>query len=45
MRSDASFLGGAFGRAAARAREAIRRGARWIIDVPRGLYQEPKPTA
>ena len=33
MRSAGSFLGGAFGRAAARAREAIRRGARWIVDV------------
>jgi len=45
MRSAGSFLGGAFGRAAARAREAIRRGARWIVDVTRGLYREPEPTA
>ena len=33
MRGAGSFLGGAFGRAAERAREAIRRGARWIVDA------------
>jgi len=45
MRGAGSFLGGAFGHLAARAREAIRRGARWIVDITRGLYREPEPTA
>ena len=44
MRAAGSFLGGAFGRAAARIRLAIRRGARWIVDVTRGLYRESRPT-
>ena len=43
MRAAGSFLGGAFGRAASRAREALRRGARWIVDITRGLYREPDP--
>ena len=45
MRAAGSFLGGAFSRTAARTREAIRRGARWIVDGTRGLYREPEPTA
>jgi len=39
-----SFHGGAFGSVAARAREAVRRGARWIVDVTYGLYGA-SPTA
>jgi len=45
MSAAGSFIGGAFGRAAARAREVIRRGASWIVDVTRRLYREPEPTA
>ena len=45
MRAAGSFLSSAVGRAAARAREAIRRGARWIVDSTRGLHREPEPTA
>lgn len=43
MRAAGSFLGGAFGHLAARAREAIRRGAAWIVDITRRLYREPDP--
>jgi|GEM_PF-6822104 len=35
--------GSAFGSIAARAREALRRGARWIVDRTRGLYRDPVP--
>ena len=45
MRHAGSFLGGAFGHLAARAREAFRRGAKWIVDVTRGLYREPELTS
>lgn len=45
MRAAGSFLGGAFGHLAARAREAIRRGTKWIVDVTRGLYRQPEPTS
>ena len=45
MRNAGSFLGGAFGHLAARAREAFRRGAKWIVDVTHGLYREPELTS
>ena len=45
MRNAGSFCGGAFGHLAARAREALRRGTKWIVDVTRGLYREPKLTS
>jgi len=38
MHHAGSFHGSAFGSVAARAREAVRRGARWIVDVTCGLY-------
>jgi hypothetical protein len=41
MANRGSFRGGAFGALAARAAEALRRGARWIVDITRGLYREP----
>ena len=44
MRTPRSFLGGAFGHIAARTREALRRGTKWLVDVTRGLYREPRPT-
>jgi len=44
MRNAGSFIGGAFGHLAARAHEAIRRGAKWIVDITRGLYREPELT-
>lgn len=38
MHRAGAFHNSAFGNVAARAREAVRRGARWIIDVTCGLY-------
>ena len=38
MHHAGAFRGSAFGHVAARAREAVRRGARWIVDVTCGLY-------
>ena len=43
MERGGSFRGGAFGHFAARAAEALRRGAKWIVDITRGLYREPEP--
>jgi len=45
MRHAGSFCGGAFGHLAARVREALRRGTKWIVDVTRGLYREPELTS
>jgi len=38
MHHGGAFHGSAFGNVAARTREAVRRGARWIVDVTCGLY-------
>jgi len=43
MQGSGAFRGSAFGSIAARAREALRRGARWIVDRTRGLYRDPVP--
>ena len=45
MRNAGSFHGGTFGHVAVRAREALRCGAKWMVDVTRGLYREPEPTS
>ncbi len=45
MHGGGAFRGSAFGSMAARTREALRRGARWIIDRTRGLYRDPVPIA
>jgi len=45
MHRAGSFCGGAFGHIAARAREAMRRGTKWIVDITRGLYREPELTS
>ena len=43
MRSGGHFGIGSFGALASRAREALRRGARWIIDTTAGLYRDDRP--
>jgi len=43
MHHAGAFHGSAFGNVAARAREAVRRGARWIVDVTCGLYGTTHP--
>ncbi len=48
MRSSGHFgLGsfGALGALASRAREALRRGAKWIIDTTAGLYRDDQSPA
>ena len=40
MRSGGHFGLGSFGGLASRAREALRRGAQWIIDTTAGLYRD-----
>ena len=40
MRSSGHFGLGSFGALASRAREALRRGAKWIIDTTAGLYRD-----
>ncbi|MBN8523813.1 MAG: transposase [Planctomycetes bacterium] len=45
MRSGGHFGIGSFGALASRAREALRRGARWIIDITAGLYRDDDPPA
>ncbi len=43
MRSGGHFGIGSFGALASRAREALRRGARWIVDTTNGLYRDERP--
>ncbi len=43
MRSAGHFGLGSFGALASRAREALRRGARWIINTTAGLYRDDLP--
>jgi len=43
MRSGGHLGIGSIGALAARAREALRRGARWIIDTTAGLYRDATP--
>lgn len=43
MRSGGHFGLGSFGALASRAREALRRGAKWIIDTTAGLYRDDHP--
>ena len=43
MRSSGHFGLGSFGALASRAREALRRGAKWIIDTTAGLYRDDTP--
>jgi len=45
MHRAGAFRGSAFGSLTARAREAGRRGARWIVDVTGGLYRDARPAA
>ena len=45
MRSGGHFRLGSFGALASRAREALRRGAQWIIDTTAGLYRDDQPPA
>ena len=47
MRSGGHFSLGSFGALASRAREALRRGAKWIVNTTAGLYRDgntPEPT-
>lgn len=44
MRSGGHFGLGSFGALASRATEALRRGARWIIDATAGLYRDDQPS-
>ena len=44
MRSGGHFGLGSFGALASRAREALRRGARWLIDTTAGLYRDDQPS-
>jgi len=44
MRSAGALIGAAIGDAAARAAEALRRGAKWIVDRTAGLYRRPIQT-
>ena len=43
MRSGGHFGLGSFGALASRAREALRRGSKWIIDTTAGLYRDDLP--
>ena len=43
MRSSGHVGCGSFGALASRAREALRRGARWIVNTPAGLYRDDQP--
>jgi len=45
MRSSGHFGLGSFGALASRAREALRRGAKWIVDTTAGLYRDDQPPA
>ncbi len=45
MRSGGHFGLGSFGALASRAREALRRGAQWIIDTTAGLYRNDQSPA
>lgn len=45
MRSGGNFGGGSFGALASRATEAVRRGARWIVNTTAGLYRNDRPPA
>ena len=42
MRSSGHSGCGSFGALASRAREALRRGAKWIIDTTAGLYLDDR---
>ena len=42
MRSSGHFGCGSLGALASRAREALRRGAKWIIDTTAGLYRDDR---
>ena len=42
MRGSGFLLGAAIGSVAARAAEAARRGARWVVDTVAGLYRQPQ---
>ena len=44
MRSAGHFGFGSFGALASRAKEALRRGARWIINTTAGLYRDDQPS-
>jgi hypothetical protein len=43
MRNGGHFGAGSVGALASRAGEALRRGARWIIDATAGIYAEREP--
>ena len=43
MRSGGHFGLGSFGALASRAREALRRGAKWIVNTTAGLYRDDQP--
>ena len=43
MRSGGHFGLGSFGAIASRAREALRRGAKWIVNTTAGLYRDDQP--
>ena len=45
MRSGGHFGLGSLGALASHAREALRRGAKWIIDSTASLYRDDQPTA
>lgn len=45
MQLGGSIRGGAFGRLAARAAEALRRGTRWVDDIACGLYRDEQALA
>ena len=42
MRSGGHFGLGSFGALASRAREALRRGAKWIVNTTAGLYRDDR---
>jgi REP element-mobilizing transposase RayT len=44
MRSGGHFGLGSFGALASRAREALRRGAKWIANTTAGLYRDDQPS-
>ena len=43
MRSGGHFGIGSFGALASRVREALRRGAKWIVNTTAGLYRDDQP--
>lgn len=45
MRSGGHFGLGSFGALASHALEALRGGAKWIIDTTAGLYRDDQPMA